>query len=233
MQALGIDGCRAGWLYVSKDLDTGALRGGILRQIGDLLAFDPREVVVGIDIPIGLPDSGARACELQARRLLGRPRASSVFPVPVRQVLVARSRLLACSISQRIDGRRINHQTWNIIPKIREVDRFLGVHPVYRARIHEVHPELSFQRWNGGLAMEHSKKTAQGRLERQRLVDSLFGEPCDVARAGVPRGGWALDDYLDACAVLWTACRIARSVAVTIPEKPQRDGLGLQMRITT
>ena len=233
MQALGIDGCRAGWLYVSKDLDTGELRGGILEQISEVLAFAPKEVVIGIDIPIGLPDSGPRACEQQARKLLGRPRASSVFPVPVRQVLFARSRLLACSISQRIDGRRINQQTWNIIPKIREMDRFLRLHPVYRARIHEVHPELSFQRWNGGLAMEHSKKTSQGRLERQRLVNSLFGEPCDAVRAGVPRGGWALDDYLDACAVLWTACRIARSVAVTIPEKPQRDGLGLQMRITT
>lgn len=231
MRLLGIDGCRAGWLYVGLDTDTGECTAGILPAIEEILGFAPVPAVVAIDIPIGLTDSGPRLCEREARKLLGRPRSSSVFPSPVREVLGAASFREACRRAHRIDGRKINRQTWNIIPKIREVDAFLDAYPEWRRKIHEVHPEVSFRAWNRGVAMAHAKKTAQGRAERQRLVVSHFHSAHPAALARLPRGGWGKDDLVDAFAALWTARRVADGAAVAIPSEPTRDRLGLRMEI--
>ena len=40
-----------------------------------------------------------------------------------------------------------------------------------------------------------------------------------------------LTDVLDAAAVAWSACRIAAGTAVTVPDRPQRDGRGLEIAI--
>lgn len=237
MKAFGIDGCRAGWLFVAQDLGTGALRAGIFSRIDEILAFDPKEAVVGIDMPIGLTEAGPRPCELEARKLLGRPRSSSVFAVPVRRVLAATSYRHACSLGQKADGRKINQQTWNIVPKIREVDSFLIGNPEYQAIVNEVHPELCFRHWNRNVPMAHSKKSTQGKVDRERLVVQFFGPAFSAARdallsAGPRRAAWALDDLLDACAALWTACRIARGAAVSIPADPPHDRHGLRMHMT-
>jgi predicted RNase H-like nuclease len=233
VQALGIDGCPAGWLYVRQDLATGELSAGLFRHIEEILVFPPGETTVGIDMPIGLVESGPRPCEQRARKLLGRPRSSSVFPVPVRGVLSAATYEQACRIAWQADGRKVNRQTWNIVPKIREVDAFLNAHVVYRERFHEVHPELSFLHLNGGKPMEHSKKTAQGRAERERLVTAFFGAGCGAAQASLPRTGWARDDLLDAFAALWTALRVASGTSTGIPGAPARDRTGLRMQIVS
>jgi predicted RNase H-like nuclease len=231
--ALGIDGCRAGWLYVRQDVAEGTLSAGVLRHIEEILAFPAAGTIVCIDMPIGLADAGSRACEKAARRLLGRPRASSVFPVPARAVLRAATYRQACRIGKQADGRKVNRQTWNIVPKIREVDAFLASHAAYRACIHEAHPELSFLRWNAGEPMKHSKKTAEGRAERERLVTAVFGAEYRSARDGLPRAGWAADDFLDAFAALWTALRVMRHEALSVPEEPETDSRGLRMQIVS
>ncbi len=233
MRALGIDGCPAGWLYVQLETDTGECRAGILHGIEELNGLGPVPGVIAIDIPIGLPDSGPRLCEQEARKLLGRPRSSSVFPVPARPLLKASSWEQACRLGAGIDGRKINKQTWNIVPKIREVDAFLKAHPSWRRKIHESHPEVCFCRWNGGRAMAHAKKTAQGRAEREALVASVFGSAVSAARACLPRGGWAMDDLLDAFATLWTAKRVLAGAHVTLPSQPPVDRLGLRMAIVS
>ena len=190
----------------------------------------PVPAVIGIDIPMGLCESGPRPCEQEARKLLGRPRSSSVFPVPPRPLLGAHSYRGACSLGLRIDGRKINRQTWNIMGKIREADGFLQAHRAYRARTREVHPELSFRGWAGS-AMAHGKKTAEGRAERETLVASVFGPAVAGASACPFRGGWSFDDLLDAFAVLWTAQHIARGRATAVPAHPSKDRLGLRMAI--
>ncbi|HTP57612.1 MAG TPA: DUF429 domain-containing protein [Spirochaetia bacterium] len=231
--ALGIDGCRAGWLYILNDMTTGAVSAGLFLHIDEILAFPAPKTVAAIDMPIGLTEAGPRACEKSARILLGRPRSGSVFPVPVREVLGAGSYRQACRIGKTADGRKVNRQTWNIVPKIREVDAFLGANHAYRKSVYEAHPELSFLHWNSGKAMEHSKKTKQGRAERERLVKSFFGARYAAAREGLPRAGWSMDDFLDAFAALWTALRVARGEAVGIPVTPQRDCRGLRMQIVS
>ncbi|HVP17883.1 MAG TPA: DUF429 domain-containing protein, partial [Spirochaetia bacterium] len=196
----------------------------------EMLLLDPVPAVAAIDIPIGLTETGPRECDQRARRLLGRPRSSSVFPAPVRPMLKAATYARACSIGRRADGRRINRETWNIVPKIAEVDAFLGAHREMRRRFHEAHPEVSFWKLNSCSAMAYGKKTRQGRAERRAIVASRFAR-YDAVRETLPRGGWAEDDLLDAFAVLWTAKRVARGAAAAAPSDAPADRLGLPMKI--
>ncbi|MGA2480780.1 MAG: DUF429 domain-containing protein, partial [Spirochaetia bacterium] len=165
----GIDGCPGGWVCVVEDSARGDLDVLILPSIADLIAITPMPHLVMIDIPIGLLASGSRQCDLDARKLLGRPRSSSVFPAPIRPCLATESYEEACAIRMKSDNRRMSRQAWGIIGKVREVDAFLLSHPAWQARLREVHPELSFQCWNSDTPMDHGKKTPSGFCERETL----------------------------------------------------------------
>lgn len=172
----GADGCKTGWVVVSQDMHSNAVELQVVSSIREwILRRDPPEVLA-IDVPIGLPDSGPRACDLVARKLLGRPRGSSVFPAPIRPVLEADSHAVACSIGRKSDGRGISVQCWSIVPKIREIDQLLRSQPEWRRFIREVHPEVSFMELNNGKPMQYSKARATGRHEREMLLEALFGD---------------------------------------------------------
>jgi predicted RNase H-like nuclease len=188
--------------------------------------------LIAIDIPIGLTDSGTRDCDREARRFLGPPRASSVFPAPIREVLVARSWEEACAIRSRVEGKRMSKQAWGIVSKVREVDEELRARAPLRKRVREVHPEVSFKAWNGA-AMRCKKSSFEGRAERCRLVDQFFGpEAYAQVRSRFPkRTDVGDDDILDAFAALWSAERILRRVSRSLPEHPPTDRCGLPMEI--
>ncbi len=103
MRVTGVDACRRGWVAVSLEVpgpDVGrasratrvgrirvtAVRGhetlaGVLDE-GIEGGFERgRASVVGIDMPLGLLESGWREADREARGLLG-PRRSSVFAIP-------------------------------------------------------------------------------------------------------------------------------------------------------
>jgi predicted RNase H-like nuclease len=227
----GIDGCPTGWLYVSKQLASGQVVARILPRIDELSQMLPKPAVVTIDIPIGLTDTGPRDCDLEARRLLGKPRSNSVFPAPVRPILVATTYNEACEIGESVDGRRLSRQAWGIVPKIQEVDTFLRSDSALQGWIREVHPEVCFWCWNGSRAMAHSKKNKPGRAERERLVVAYFGEAYREARSSLPKGKFAPDDLLDAFAALWTAERITKGGPLVTPPNPGVDRFGLRMEI--
>jgi len=228
----GVDGCRAGWFRACLEVETGERHFALLESAADLLRHAPRPTILGLDIPIGLPDAGPRECDRLARKRLGRPRASSVFPVPVRPALCAQNRLAASLITRERDGRKVGIQAWGLYPKIREVDELLATTPAAREKIHEVHPEVSFQAWNAGRAMRHSKRDSAGQRERFALVCQLLGERAlSVARGDLPKHQLADDDILDAIAVLWTTRRIHGGTAETLPAAPPHDATGLPMRI--
>lgn len=228
--AAGVDGCRAGWIQITLGPQS-AIVSRCLPDAAGLVRQEPRPDAIAIDIPIGLPASGPRACDLEARRLLG-PRRSSVFSAPLRAMLEARSWEEACAIRSRIEGKRIPKQLWGILPKIREVDALL------RADLHgaggllrEAHPELCFRSW-AGRPLEHAKKRPAGRRERLALVSRHFGAKAfERVREAHPRRDVADDDILDAFAALWTAERILAGSAHTLPEHPPRDACGLPMQI--
>ena len=82
MRAVGADGCRGGWVVADRD-------GVEVADRLDEVVADATVVVVGVDMPIGLPGQWGREADRQARQLLGRPGASSVFPTPPRSLLTA------------------------------------------------------------------------------------------------------------------------------------------------
>lgn len=227
----GIDGCRAGWLCLTKDLSSGAVLARILANISDLPGLAPRPEVVMVDVPIGLTDAGPRACDLEARARLKPRRASSVFPAPIRPTLAAASYAQACQIGAAADGRKLSRQTWAILPKIREVDTFLRRDPTRNQWLREVHPEVSFWVWNGGKAMVHRKKSTAGRSEREALVKPVYGAAYTAAQSSLPRGQYRNDDLLDAFAALWSGERAVAGTALVIPANPPIDSCGLRMEM--
>jgi predicted RNase H-like nuclease len=73
-----------------------------------------------------------------------------------------------------------------------------------------------------GTALTYRKKSAGGMFERLELL-LLHG--IDISEYG-PVAVVPIDDVLDAAAAAWTAARIARGVAVSLPDPPEaQDGL--------
>jgi predicted RNase H-like nuclease len=228
--ACGVDGCMAGWVVVWHDLENERMRWEVMPRLEDIAGATPRPAVIGIDVPIGLLESGARECDLLARSRLGFPRSSSVFPAPVRPVLAASNHAEASAIRKAVEGKGMSVQAWGIVPKVREADEAMRADAHLRGLVREVHPELSFAGMSGGRPMTHSKKSAAGRAERVAVLRDEFGAFIDEALASRPRG-CAVDDLLDAFACTWTAARVVHGESEVIPADPPRDAYGLPMEM--
>lgn len=218
----GLDGCQDGWIAAIEE--SGATRLRILTSLRELFE-DPVLIAAVIDVPIGLPEAGPRNCDLLARQLLRPPRASSVFPAPIRSMLPARNQGEASRLRFAAEGKRCSVQLAAILPKIREVDNLLS--PERQLKVREGHPEVSFAIMNGSKSMSHPKRASAGQDERIRLLGSHFP---DVLTALTGVGRFRLD-AIDAYAMLWTARRIAQGASRTLPESPTVDGHGLRMEI--
>ena len=187
-------------------------------------------VLVAVDIPIGLPKAGPRACDISARRVL-RQRRSSVFPAPCRAALNEwQDYQRACDVNERASGKRVSKQVFAILPKIREVDRMITVE--LQERIREVHPELSFASL-AGHPLTHRKVTPEGKAERMALL-SAQGLSFDPAweRQWLGASRVAEDDLIDAAVCLVTARRIVQGDAQVLPpDGAEQDARGLRMEI--
>lgn len=225
----GADGCRSGWIGVYEDTSSGELVWEVCPSL-EALASESGADLIALDVPIGLPDRGARDCDTVARRLLGRPRGSSVFPAPIRPVLEATCHADACAIRETVEGRRMSIQAWAILPKIVEVDHAMRASAILRARVREVHPEVCFLHLSGR-PMAYAKKSRLGREERLNLLRPEFGLAVEVALADRRRLGCAPDDIIDAFVGLWTARRVWAGQAMTLPSHPPRDRYGLPMEM--
>jgi predicted RNase H-like nuclease len=188
--------------------------------------------LVAIDIPIGLSDGGPRTCDLEARRALGRPRASSVFPAPCRAALGATTYRRACALSRRTLGVALTIECFNIVPKIRHVDVLMT--PERQAFVREVHPELVFAMLaGGGRGLVEPKRTADGERLRLRLLRRVVPrfDPAAV-RATLGPSRVSRDDVIDAVACLVAAQRISRGKALVLPSGVvEHDARGLRMEI--
>ncbi len=196
----------------------------MLRSLESLLE-DPALVAAIIDVPIGLPEGGPRRCDLLARQLLRAPRASSVFPAPIRSMLPARDQGEASRLRFAEEGKRCSVQLAAILPKIREVDSLLN--PARQLTVREGHPEVSFTIMNGGHSMSHPKRRPAGREERIGLLSGHFPDLL-TALTGVGR---FQEDAIDAYAMLWTARRLVDGASRTLPVAPDLDRRGLRMEM--
>ena len=174
--AAGVDGCRRGWVaVVAEPLQEGRLALRDVFVVPDftaLLESTAGCAAVAVDIPIGLSVDGRRTADFEARRRIG-PRRSSVFPAPARFLLQTLDYEPANVVSKARLGRGLQRQTFNILAKIREVDAVLS--PEMQSRIVESHPEVSFWAVGGEHHLLHAKRTPEGRQERVRLLESVYG----------------------------------------------------------
>ncbi len=232
----GVDECRAGWVVVLRDRHAGTYVARVVPDFRAVLTLPEAPTVIAVDVPIGLlatATAGGRACEVLARRLLP-TRASGVFPAPTRAALAAfrlRSSYEEVSAANRggiSTAPGVSRQTFDILPKIDEVDAALV--PAAQSMVREVHPELCFAEANGGTPMAYSKKEpgGLGLIERTTLLARL-GFPLQLLGAK-PKGAKA-DDLLDACIACWTAERVAAGAAIVTPSTPPIDSRGLRMEL--
>jgi predicted RNase H-like nuclease len=226
---VGVDGCRGGWIAVSDW--GGSLDAGVHENWLSFVGNVKPDALIAVDIPIGLPARGARACDVEARRFLGIPRGSSVFPAPVRACLATGSYETIAARHRRADGRGLSKQAFHLLPKIRQLDEYLLEHTREISRVYEIHPEVSFATWNEGRALQHSKASAAGRAEREQLIDAIWQGERERLWARVQGRGCRPDDLNDAFAALWTAVRIARGSARRRPQTMETDEHGLRMEI--
>ncbi len=211
-------------------MSDGAIHGRVYATIANVLTALPPSAVIGIDIPIGLAESGERECDAMARQFLKPFRAASIFSAPLRCVLDATTHAEASDRRFAREGKRMSIQAYNILPKVREVDDALRSAAAPR-RVHEVHPEISFAQMNAGVPLEHSKKSSGGRAARLALLRKHFGDEPERLLAEIRRSEAVADDVLDALAVLWTARRLCEGVALRLPADPPLDPTGLPMAI--
>ena len=228
---VGVDGCPGGWIVVAESDD--GLNASVHPDWMSVMRNRERGSLIAVDIPIGLPASGARLCDIETRAYLGGPRSSSVFPTPVRACLVPGSYEEVSARHRSCDGRGLSRQAFNLLPKIRQVDQYLLGHAADWPRIWEVHPEVSFKIWNAGCALQHRKTHRSGRNQRESLIDSVWKGERERIFAGVKGTGCRRDDLNDAFAALWSARRIASGLARKWPETTdEADERGLRMQIS-
>jgi len=233
---VGVDGCRGRWATVLWDGASDSVpEVRLLGAFDEVLAVDAR--VIAVDMPIGLPERGGRggrSCETQARARIGE-RRSSVFAVPARAAVMETDYRAACDASLRHSDppRKVSKQTFMLFPHMRAIDALIS--PEMQARVHEVHPELSFWAMNGGAPVPLPKKV-RGRcfapglaLRRSLLVAAGFPLARLRLAPGAERAG--ADDVLDACAAAWSARRIRDGEHLRLPSEPERDARGLRMEI--
>jgi predicted RNase H-like nuclease/AcrR family transcriptional regulator len=222
---LGVDGCPGGW--VGAVLAPGAPRPRVvvaptIAELVETVRADLDVLVVGVDIPIGLPDSTVRQADVLARKEL-RGRASSVFTTPTRPAYLEATRAAADAVNRGLSGQGVGAQAFALRAKVLEVDAWLRTRP--SVDVIEVHPEVSFATMTG--AALPGKRTPEGRAARLEALAAA-----GVARPSVLTGsGYAADDVLDACAVAWSAARRAAGLSRSLPEVPEVFSDGVRAAI--
>lgn len=227
MKTAGIDGCKAGWLLIAfgeqplyKVLRTE-------RQFLDALAEYDR---LFIDMPIGLEDDEyTRRCDELLRKKLGKGYAASIFSPPIRPALHAPSYVEANLESFEYTGKKLTVQTWNIVPKIRQLDSALQQHCSLKEKVFESHPELLFMNLNHGMIYQkkNTKKGIQHRLSLLKALETGAGDFFRSIKEEYRRNEVAEDDIVDAMALAHAAKRSVEEGIKSFPENPERDAQGL------
>lgn len=236
---VGVDGCRAGWFAVALT-ENDSFSTFQSPKISDLWShfYDGNTYVcMFVDIPIGLIDSKSncksRYCDLEARRILGPIRQSSVFPVPCREAVYAGSYESACDINEKITGKRLTKQTWGIVPKIKEMNDFLTTTASAKENVKEIHPEICF--WALAVKpMEYSKKRNEGFIERRKLLQEICTSTDEIVEntlSNYRRKDVARDDILDALVSSLTVKLSSERGLKSIPKNPEKDSQGLPMQM--
>lgn len=220
----GVDGARGAWIVALQHRADWRLER--CDDFGDVVALSDQAglIRVGVDMPIGLPQSGARAADIEARALLG-PRRSSLFPTPVAAVLDATSYEDALARSRGASGTGLSKQAYHLLPMIRQVRD--AVAPAQGDRFFESHPETTFTVLAGEPLP--TKKSAAG-VGRRLAILRAHCPSLDEVLASAPEGS-AVDDVLDAMVAAVSARRALEGTARVFGADAGLDAAGYPLRI--
>ena len=229
---IGVDGCKGGW--IAAILDHADFRVEKYDSIEALVNRYPKFDAFLIDMAIGLCDRANQLRPDKEAKAELKSKASSVFPVPCRQAVYETTEEKQKEANKCALGKSLAKQSIAIIPKIREVDKFLSTHPEYKNVILESHPELAFSRLSGQVLLSR-KREFLGFSERSYILSEYLGESNDLLKklsSKVKELGCAMDDVADASCMAVTAAMKAHDMCETIPAKPEKDNTGLLMQMT-
>ncbi|TVQ12894.1 MAG: DUF429 domain-containing protein [Balneolaceae bacterium] len=231
LKVAGIDGCRAGWIAFVHDGNSVTSR--IIRSDAGLRELFLECDRVYIDMPVGLAETGQRACDTELRNAMPPAKKASVFMTPVRGAVYAANYRQACDLNLQSAGRKISIQAWNITNRIRQVDQLLRADASLATRVIECHPEWQFIQFSG--AAMPPKKTTLGIEARIEQLETIFpGAPVHFSElmATLKRKEVQPDDILDAMVLMVAARLSALGAAVrSFPEQLVHDPFGLPMNI--
>ncbi|MBO6794646.1 MAG: DUF429 domain-containing protein [Balneolaceae bacterium] len=232
MKTAGIDGCKLGWILIS--FTEGEEKYQIIENDENLIAVFEFYDRIFIDMPIGLEDEEyTRDCDRLLRKELGAEYAPSVFSPPIRPALDAPSYAEANMTSFEWTEKKLSLQSWNITPKIKLIDSLLRDNDDFKTKVLESHPELLFQKLNGGMIFQKKnlKKGIRHRLELLRnqepIADDFFREIKEEYR----RSDVGEDDIVDAMALAYYAKQSEQKGIKTIPAEVEHDSEGLPKAI--
>lgn len=228
---VGIDGCKNGWVAVRI---TGTnFEVSIFHHIEEICKeFDDVNTLI-IDMPIGLPETmGEIRPEGMARNIL-KGKASSIFNVPCRQAVHARTYEEANEINKEVLGKGLSRQSFNISPKMKEIDEYLAAHPQFKNQLLEGHPELCFAMLNSGVPLFENKKTYEGVRKRIELLSRYYEKTEELIAyvSGHDQLKTMMDDVMDAFCLAVTGMLSLEKGLKRIPESPMEDKWGILMQM--
>ena len=222
----GVEPCPGGWLVVPGNIQGITMApqpAFVVASMADVLDYRPSFTVVALHAPVGLPEKSGdrRACDLAARRVLGRRGAAAVL-APSRAALGARSLAEAQEADPSMDIVR-----WRLLPKA--VEAVTEVQSWRQRSVWEVNPELAFLQMNDGVPLRHSKRSQLGRQERRALLEAKLPGIDRIMERRSP--GVREPRLMDAAADLWTARRIMARAITRLADPPEWDADGVRMDI--
>lgn len=236
---LGVDAGPDGWIAVGYDDEYVDARW--YPDAEAIWADNRGAETILVDVPIGLRETSAesRRCDRDARDLLGAPRASSVFPPPVRCAVYVDSYESAKGIQERKTNASLGRQSYAIADRIWEMDELLLFgEPSPRGTIREAHPEVCFWAFNRDSRTRTRRATTYSktgqpalafweRVEILETVDSNVLEHLRDAAESLARRGrsedapsFDNDDLIDAFALALTASPLSGPLQ-TLPRDPE------------
>lgn len=170
--AVGVDWAGNGWVAAIREDEEWSVE--FYPTVLNLWSAHREAATILVDIPIGLRESGKRACDLAAKSALGGSRQASVFLTPTREAVFAPN-IESAKTRQKPADFGVQNQVWAIVPRIRELDVFLRefAGQISEDQILEAHPELCFAGLNGGDPIDASKGTDEGKKTRLAVLDSV------------------------------------------------------------
>ncbi len=221
---IGIDGCKQGFMIARlKDFNlTFSIESDLTSILSD------KDLIL-IDVPLGCPNSVDEIRPEPMIRPYLKKRASSVFNVPALQCFISNQYNEVNMINKQILNKGLSKQSFGIMPIIRKVNDFILNYP--HLNIHESHPELVFT-WLKGDICTYSKHSEEGIQERvEILISSLPFVKDSLNKALLTYSKTYHQDIVDSCALLVCAYLINQRGSIMIPQHPQRNSQGIEMKI--